>query len=1124
MGEDRYDIGEVLGAGGMGEVRRAHDRVLGSDVAIKLIRPELASHPRVRDRFAIEVRLAAQLDHPNLMPVYDVGTLDGAPFLTMPLARGGSLEAFAGGWPDLLPRLFEVLDALATIHARGILHRDLKPGNVLLHEGVALVADLGLAHVIDELTRGGADRSGTPDFMAPEQREGRVREFGPPLDLYAVGAMIPRLVRGPVPTGLAEVLEAALHPEPQSRFQLAGDLRRALARLGEPVTPLPDRYRAVVDGQTAGSWSTLDPSLRTSLSLVPEAERFDEAATAGTLEAQAVVRLRPPPLPVEPPRPAHVSVPRPSLALFAVRETPPMGREAEGRALWDVAREAAEAGAPRVVVVVGEAGAGKSTLVGAVARRLEEGGHAEVLTLHHTAADGPEDGVSGAVRRMLRLHPGEPRGHAEARLWRALGPDFGELARPRAAVAVAWAHGAADAAFPKTFAWEWLHRRSWRGLSVLVIEDAQWAGEGEGLALARALAEQGQAPVVVLVTVRAEDLVRSERLSQEVATLVGLGARRVDLERLEVADAAALLSQTIALDPDLADAVARRCEGNVLWAREILLSWARSGALVDRGDLRFGLRPGSPVWAGLPPDAAAAFEARLDQHVAASADPEQARAAIHRLALAGARIPLQMAEWLGPDLDLMLAGLLRRDGETLRWDHGLLHEAARRSALADPQAAAQHALVAQAWARYGRETGAPVHGPLGLALHGAGDFAGAVAHLQEACRAALDTARAADMDLLSGVLLEAADRAFTEHDPGGDRAMARLWRSAVALRVGDVPGAVAWVDQAEALRPPPVVTARAWIQRGHLLLFTGRGPEGHGWSERALALARTTGDQRVIALALRNLGLAHAKALRLEEAEACYREAVDASIRLGRVSDVATARRALADVLRTQGRLEEAESVARQALTEARAAGSPLVEGSALHALAMLALRRGELGPAEEMLRLAIQVSLRTGSRVGIPALQASLGDVARRRGDLDGAARAWKDYLHWAQSRGILFEVVGARSSLARIAWARGDAEDLDAQLDAIDAIVGDAPHWSVPVRAVLRYAAALLRGIDPSEALAAAERWVGASEFASELAADLGLEASRLGLGDHADRCARLAARWAPVNRPTDGNQVSH
>ena len=210
LGNGRYELLEQIGQGGMATVWRARDTRLGVERAVKILAPKgSTSTTTARDRFDREARLMAQLEHPHVVPVHDVGVENGRIYMVMSLFRGGSVADYLERHGPMPPRLASfvaegVLKALGTAHSSGVIHRDVKPQNILIDDhGLPRLTDFGIARVLQEdgqLTRTGAVM-GTYAFMAPEQR-GNAREADPRSDIYAVGALIVMLVTGQIPYDL----------------------------------------------------------------------------------------------------------------------------------------------------------------------------------------------------------------------------------------------------------------------------------------------------------------------------------------------------------------------------------------------------------------------------------------------------------------------------------------------------------------------------------------------------------------------------------------------------------------------------------------------------------------------------------------------------------------------------------------------------------------------------------------------------------------------------------------------------------------------------------------------------------------------------------------------------------
>lgn len=200
----RYRLEERIALGGMGEVWRAHDERLNRTVAVKLLKPELAEQPSFLERFRREAQSAAALSHPNVASVYDYGAVEGRPYIVMEFVAGETLAqriARMGRipWPQALDIGVEVAHALAAAHARSLVHRDIKPGNVLLDAtGHAKVTDFGiaLADQATALTQTGSV-VGTASYMAPEQAS--ALPVGPAADIYALGAVLYHAITGHPP-------------------------------------------------------------------------------------------------------------------------------------------------------------------------------------------------------------------------------------------------------------------------------------------------------------------------------------------------------------------------------------------------------------------------------------------------------------------------------------------------------------------------------------------------------------------------------------------------------------------------------------------------------------------------------------------------------------------------------------------------------------------------------------------------------------------------------------------------------------------------------------------------------------------------------------------------------------
>src|SRR6202171_3020476 len=227
-----YKILEKLGVGGQGTVYKATDGKLGRTVVVKVLPPELTAREANLKRFEREARLASSLDHPNICTIFDLDEVDGVHFIAMQYVEGRNVRQLVGGHPLALKSALliaiQVTDALAAAHARGIIHRDIKAGNVMVTpSGQVKILDFGLAKLLDDEGRGpgGIHHTdltevgipyGTATYAAPEQARGeRVDERA---DIFSTGVLLYEMLTGSWPfqgKTSVDVRHAVLHQEPQ---------------------------------------------------------------------------------------------------------------------------------------------------------------------------------------------------------------------------------------------------------------------------------------------------------------------------------------------------------------------------------------------------------------------------------------------------------------------------------------------------------------------------------------------------------------------------------------------------------------------------------------------------------------------------------------------------------------------------------------------------------------------------------------------------------------------------------------------------------------------------------------------------------------------------------------------
>ena len=256
----RYRLLGLAGTGGMGTVYAVLDEELGRRVALKVLDLE---DPEIEARLRREAVVLARLEHPGIVPVHDVGRLaDGRTFYTMKLVQGERLDQYAARehpLPERLRVFLRVAEAVAFAHARGVVHRDLKPQNVMIGPfGEVLVLDWGLAKVLDDSRtgeNGGPARRprlpgdtgegavlGTPGFMPPEQQEGGSAAVDARADVFSLGALLQWLLQEGAPAALRAISRKAMAHLPGDRYPSVGDLAADVERFldGAAVSAYPE--------------------------------------------------------------------------------------------------------------------------------------------------------------------------------------------------------------------------------------------------------------------------------------------------------------------------------------------------------------------------------------------------------------------------------------------------------------------------------------------------------------------------------------------------------------------------------------------------------------------------------------------------------------------------------------------------------------------------------------------------------------------------------------------------------------------------------------------------------------------------------------------------------------------
>lgn len=871
------EILKTLAAGGQGTLFLARLPDREGKVVIKRRRHD---RPADRERFDHEIAMLAALDHPNVVPLLDRGSDEHGPWYAMPRADGGTLQGAAVRPDGLAPLLYGLLRALRHAHARGILHLDLSPGNVLLHQGHPWLADFG-----GGLLQGHARRTriGTPAFMAPECFEAG-GDVGPWSDLYALGAVAWTVLAGRPPhdgTDWSDLHDAHAHaPLPALEHPLGPWLTRLLARA--PA----DRPRSA-----GAALELLEPLL---------------------------------PAPSRPCRAPH----RPSLRLLGLRRPALVGRHGPLSTL-ERSLAGVTGGTPAAVLVRGPSGCGKSHLVQHFAQSSAElRGTTVLFARHDPLSSGGTEGLGGMVASFLRC--ADPDDEAERHRLRAA---LGRLGSVRPAQLGRVRELLVGGGEP-----ERRHRslaellRTLPGPVLVTLDDVQWGAEG--LHFVRWALRQPALPVLFVLVTQTEAL--AERPA-EAALLRELTATPIALGPLERPHHGALVDAFLPLEPALRRDVQRHTRGDPLFTDQLLRAWGTMGldrarsrdwpptldALWARQLDRIGARPALELASVL----GAVVEAAPWRELASTLGLDLPESLVPDLVDSGLAVRHVDHDGRWGFVHGSLRAHLQRSARAAgRLDR--LHRACARHFTHDPRRAARHWIALDDWCR----AFAPLLRALWSAVQ-AGDVP-AVEELVRLCDQAASRVEAPDPRLVRYALLRALHeqsrgdrdakqqwvaRADAGSLPDHERALRHYLHGATTLTDGQIDeAATAFAAALHAARPEDPVHLRAQIALGMAEIRRGRPAEGRAALLRAHEGCRAAGDaagRMRCSFGLANAAVQLGDLARAEHHVDTAREAAEAA---GSARGLAECDNYYGEISRQQGELALAEQHYRAALSALR--------------------------------------------------------------------------------------------------------------------------------------------------------------------------------------------------------------
>lgn len=983
---DRYDVLSVLGEGGMGIVYHCRDTYVGDDVAVKrVIIPDGPLANEYVMWFYKESRALATLDHPSIVRARDFGQLpDGSPYLVMDMASGASLHELSHtkmSFSLIWSIVSQMLGALAHAHARGIIHGDLKPSNVLVEEldgepPHVKILDFGLAWLKQDRHDERLDGTkplefaphagaGTPGYMAPEQIQHESHNVCGATDLYSIGCILYRMVSGKAPfTGDSKELlrhHAFDMPQvPKLQLEAPNEVVHFVMRL---LAKHPwDRWEFASEARA--EWDRWRPSASVPTEVwkfPPLPRRKGQSATPpkNLPRRESIFRL-----------PPGVAVER-APGLLSIRQSPLVGRQEIRTLLRDTCDEIVEGRGPlhRLIVMTGPAGVGKSRIAEWLYEAVHEEGTLVPLRARYRSLRGPLDGMMGAVTQYFNFERSDRdtiertllarwkigRNDKSGRTWiagvaewlRPLGPISDQPIGPSGI------RFTLDTPETRRTVIRYTLRRIARGRPLLLwLDDLQHASDTTIDGLLQILHEEPDQRIVMVATVRTEDYALDARITERLQPLRNaVGIELVEVRPMDTETTCALVRAALPLADDAVQEAARRSRGNPLFALQQLHAWALAGELEhNEGNYRvppdvLAVQPKTTAELWDSRIAALPAEHRLAAFAAASLGADIRRTVLHALLTAlelpadSAMLSLQNAEVLVP-----------RGPGRYSWPHALLLEHLTQRLHQTPDARRILRAASEALTRHPLAGTRRIVRQRVINLLGAGDPDSASLLLFDFLQNAGGAAREpltvlADLDLLKGKL------------QGRTLALKHRW-------------------QAEALRQ------------------LSRSEEAAIHAEIARSTFEEEGDRENRAHALRLLGHIAAERGRLKEGLSLVEQARGLFEEQNQVSGLAQCEAVAAEIHFALGDAATARTMVESGQSHFASLGQPLGRGQCLLMLGAIEQTEGNLERARRRTIEARSEFERAGHRLGIAQSDLAVAQIEYRLCNFNSAERGAVDAL----------------------------------------------------------------------------------------------------------------------------------